>query len=46
MILEVAYLLRLADAWNLDLYTPRGEPIRRGRRIGERDGTIDYIWVI
>ena len=46
IILEVAYLLRLADAWNLDLYTLRGELIRRGRRIGERDGTIDYIQVI
>jgi hypothetical protein len=35
-------LLRLALEWNLDLYTPRGEPTRVLK--GQRDGTIDHTW--
>jgi len=35
-------LLRLALEWDLDLYTPRGEPTRV--RQDQRDGTIDHAW--
>jgi len=43
---EAAPLLTLAIAWNLVLHTPRGELIRKGIRIGDRDSIIDHAWAI
>ncbi|KAK4182782.1 Endonuclease/exonuclease/phosphatase, partial [Podospora australis] len=41
---EAEYLLRLAVAWDMELYTPWGEPTRRSKRNGDRDSTIDHAW--